>query len=71
MMIVSLTDSSFSDHFDKLKCVLFSKEVERLPAVKHVGDIVRFHRLMVNCSIFTPQPLRAVGVLFSPMVWAA
>ena len=48
MMIVSLTDPSFTESFGKLKCVLFAKEVEKLPAVKSVGDIVRFHRLMVR-----------------------
>lgn len=47
MMMISLTDPSFTDDHDKLKCVLFNKDLHQFPAVLKVGDIVRFHRLQI------------------------
>jgi hypothetical protein len=32
---------------DKLKCLLFAKELDKLPLVK-LGNIIRFHRLSVR-----------------------
>ena len=37
-----------------------------------IQDVKAIENLLYICMVFTPQPLRAVGVLFSPFVsgWA-
>lgn len=44
-MVVSLVDPSFGIE-EKLKCVVFNSDPEKLPKLK-IGDIVRFHRLKI------------------------
>ncbi|XP_053376763.1 protection of telomeres protein 1-like [Mercenaria mercenaria] len=45
--MVSLVDPSYMDPMDKLKCLLFAKEMSKLPLVK-LGQIIRFHRLSIS-----------------------
>lgn len=45
--MISVVDPSYSDAFDKLKCLLFAREKNKLPDVK-LGDIIRFHRLSIS-----------------------
>jgi hypothetical protein len=45
-MVISLTDPSFTDANQKLKCNLFGNGPQ-LPQIRAVGDIIRLHRLKV------------------------
>ena len=48
-MMLSIVDQSQTTQDEKLKCLLFAKEESKLPPAQ-VGDVIRFHRLMVNES---------------------
>ncbi|KAK3582026.1 hypothetical protein CHS0354_000267 [Potamilus streckersoni] len=45
-LVMSLFDQSLSNPDQKLKCLLFAKDISRLPQAE-VGDIIRFHRLSI------------------------
>ena len=51
-MLISIVDDSLTDPLDKLKCMLFARDLQSLPDAK-IGDIVRFHRLKVTAFCIT------------------
>ena len=46
-MTVSLIDPTV-DETKKLKCVFFARQLDMVPKIRAVGDIIRIHRLLVN-----------------------
>jgi len=51
--LLSIVDESLTNPFDRLKCLLFARDIHSLPDAS-VGDIIRFHRLKVNSvSLFS------------------
>ena len=45
-ILLSIVDESLTGPLDKLKCMLFARDVHSLPDA-NVGDIIRLHRLKV------------------------
>jgi len=48
-MLISIVDESLTNPLDRLKCMLFARDLRALPDA-NVGDIIRFHRLKVNAA---------------------
>ena len=48
--MLSIVDQSFTTQDQKLKCLLFAKEENKLPPAQ-VGDVIRFHRLSVSFRV--------------------
>jgi len=46
-MLLSIVDESLTNPLDKLKCMLFARELSLLPGA-NIGDIIRLHRLKVG-----------------------
>ena len=42
------SSSRLVDETGEAQCTLFSKELERLPKIEKIGDIVRLHRVGVS-----------------------
>ncbi|KAL3852547.1 hypothetical protein ACJMK2_016171 [Sinanodonta woodiana] len=69
-LVISLFDQSMSDPDQKLKCLLFAKDMSRLPLAE-VGDIIRFHRLSIVNYAGELQGQMKPGtswVIFSPSI---
>lgn len=47
-MAISLVDDSFTSAEESFVCNVFAPSKEQLPAIKHVGDIVRFEGINVS-----------------------
>ena len=46
-MLLSIVDESLTNSLDRLKCMLFARDIHSLPDA-NVGDVIRLHRLKVN-----------------------
>jgi len=54
-IMLSIVDESLTNPLERLKCMLFARDLHSLPAA-NVGDIIRFHRLKVNaCNVFATK----------------
>ena len=49
-MTVSLIDPTV-DETKKLKCVFFARQLDMMPKIRVVGDIIRIHRLLVSETV--------------------
>ena len=49
-MTVSLIDPNV-DETKKLKCVFFARQLDMMPKIRVVGDIIRIHRLLVSEAV--------------------
>lgn len=70
--MVSIVDPSYTDPMCKLKCLLFAKELSKLPVVK-LGHIIRFHRMSISEYMGSLQGQNSPGfswLLFSGDVGA-
>jgi len=48
-MLLSIVDESLTNPLDRLKCMLFARDIQTLPDA-NVGDVIRFHRLKVKVT---------------------
>ena len=64
---ISIVDPSLSDPEDRIVCLLFTPRIDSLPKFKGIGQIIRLHRLKVNCIIVRLQ-MRARNVYFTSVV---
>jgi len=49
--LLSIVDDSITSPLDRIKCLLFARDLNSLPDAK-VGDIIRFHRLKVSVTYY-------------------